>query len=132
MITSCTTNAGRLALLKGEVKPDHVFKIALFTSKADLNKSTKTYKPENEVVGQGYSAKTLATPAYGVNEADEAYLDFPATLVWPNATIAADGCMIYDETLGNLALAVVSFGSTISCTNDSFTLTPETATIRFA
>lgn len=131
MITTCTTNAGRLAFLKGEVRPDHVFKIALYKESATLDKSTKKYTPSNEVQGQGYSPKTLPSPIYGVDQDDIAFMDFPDEIKWENATIEASGCMVYDETLGNLALVIVNFGKVVTSTNGPFTLTPETDMIRF-
>lgn len=131
MIETCTTNAGRLAFLKGEVKSDHVFKIALFKDSANLNKKTKAYTKTGEVEGQGYAPKTLQTPVYGVDEDDAAFMDFPDEIKWENATIAASGCMVYDETLDGLALVIVNFGKVVTSTNGPFTLTPETDMIRF-
>jgi hypothetical protein len=130
MITSCVTNAGRLALLKGLVKPEHKFKMALYTSAAKFDTSTKVYTPVDEVQGGGYEAKLLPQPEYGL-EGHVAYLDFPGDVIWPYATISADGCMIFDVTLDNLALVVVSFGGTISSTNDEFKVISEARTIRF-
>ena len=131
MIETCTTNAGRLAFLKGQVQANHVFKIALYKEGATLGKATKSYLKANGVVGQGYAAKTLPSPVYGVDKDDIAFMDFPDDIVWEGATISARGCMIYDETLDGLALVIVDFGKVISSTNGPFTLTPETDMIRF-
>lgn len=129
MITSCLTNAGRLAFLKGLVKSTHKFKMALYTDKASLDKSTEAYTTAGEVVGVGYAVKLLAEPVYGVKD-DVAYMDFPGDIVWDNATIKAHGCMIYDASLSNLAILVVNFGEEISSTNAEFRLAPVTDIIR--
>ena len=129
-IETCLTTAGRLAFLQGKIKPDHVFKVALYTDKAELGKKTKTYTTANEVNTQGYKAAVLSTPVFSEAE-DVAIMDFPGEVTWSNVSIAAAGCLIYDETLGNLAVAVGSFGGIISSTNDKFTLAPEADLIRF-
>jgi hypothetical protein len=58
-------------------------------------------------------------------------MDFPGEVTWANVSISAAGCLIYDETLDNLAIAVGSFGGIISSTNDKFTLSPEADLIKF-
>lgn len=122
MIKSCATVAGKLALLKGEVKPDHTFKIALYTSAADLNHATKTYTQKGEVVAQGYAPKSVGAPVY-FEDATSAYFGFAGEVKWQNSTIAADGALIYDETLGNLALFVVAFPEQVRSTNHEFVVT---------
>lgn len=129
-IETCLTTAGRLAFLQGKIKPNHVFKIALYTDKAELGKKTKVYSPVNEVTAQGYKPMILNEPVFSESE-DIAVMDFPGDIVWSNVTIAAAGCLIYSQTLDNLAIAVGNFGGTIASTNDSFTLSPEADLIRF-
>lgn len=131
MITTCVTNAGRLALLRGEVLPHHKFKVALYTKNANLDKKTKNYTIMEEVQGGGYTQLDLPAPTYGVDEDDVAFLTFAQDMVWKSVTVKADGCMIYDATLDNLALVVVAFDETVSSTNDSFTLSSESNLIRF-
>lgn len=130
VIESCLTVHGRLAFLRGDVRPDHVFRIALYTDKAELTYATKSYTAVGEVKGQGYSSKTLAQPTYKIED-KLALVSFPGDVVWPNSTISAAGYMIYDETLDNLAIAVGSFGATISSTNDKFTLNPPDGLVVF-
>lgn len=123
MINSCLTTEGRFAFLQGRIQPGHVFKLALYTDKANLGEDTVCYTPINEVVGQGYAAIRLANPVFA-RVGKLAVMNFPGELLWKNATISAAGCMIFDETLDNLAIAVGSFGSIISSTNDTFRLDP--------
>lgn len=129
-IETCLTTAGRLAFLQGKIKSNHVFKVALYTDKADLGKKTKFYTKVNEVTAQGYKAAILGTPVFSESK-DIAIMDFPGEVTWNNVTIAAAGCMIYDETLDNLAIAIGSFGTVVSSTNDKFTLSPEADLIQF-
>lgn len=129
-IETCLTTAGRLAFLQGKIKPDHVFKVALYTDKATLNKKTKIYSTADEVKAQGYKPMILSAPVFSESE-DKAIMDFPGEVTWNNVTIAAAGCLIYDESLGNLAIAVGSFGTTVTSTNDKFTLAPEADLIQF-
>jgi hypothetical protein len=124
MIESSVPNAARLALLKGEVKPSHTFRLHLVKSSAVLNVKSTTFKGVGEASGEGYKTFNLPAPVYGVTEDDEAFMDFPDEVKWPRATVSADGCVICDHSLDDLILAVVSFGSTIASTNAPFTLQP--------
>ena len=122
-IKSCVTTAARLAFLKGEIRADHVFKIALYTETADLDATTTKYTKQGEVAAAGYAAKTLDAPVFGTDTADDsATMGFSGEVVWPNVTVAAAGCLIYDETLDNLAVFVGDFGAIIASTNDRFKL----------
>lgn len=130
-IETCLTTAGRLAFLQGRIKPTDVFKVALYTETAELGKGTKEYTKTGEVVADGYNPKQLATPTFSSNDREEAIMDFPGDIVWQNVTISATGCLIYDETLNGLAIAVGAFSSSISSTNDKFTLSPAVDLIKF-
>jgi hypothetical protein len=130
-IETCLTNLGRLNFLKGRIKPEHVFRVALYTSAANLGKKTKVKVSAGEVSVQGYMPLRLAEPVFSINENDEAVMDFPGDVKWDNVSITARGCLIYDETLDNLAVAVGDFGQDVSSTNDTFTLIPSADLIRF-
>ena len=130
-IETCLTTAGRLAFLQGKIKPDHVFKIALYTKDAELGKKTKAYTKSGEVSTQGYKALQLNAPVFSSNDKEEAIMDFPGSVIWDNVSITAAGCLIYDTNLSDLAIAVGSFGGDVSSTNDKFTLSPEADLIRF-
>lgn len=99
------------------------FKIALFTEDADLGAATTTYSATNETSGTGYTAGgvdlvlTIDPTAGGTT----AYVDFE-NAVWADATISAAGALIYNSTKGNTAVAVLSFGGTVSATAGAFTV----------
>jgi hypothetical protein len=111
-------------------------KMALYTASADLNAETLVYTTANEVVGTGYVAggNTL-TNVTVLASGTTAYLDFD-NVVWNPASFTARGALIYNTSLGNLAVAVLDFGSDKTSTT-SFTVqtpanTADAALIRFA
>lgn len=129
-IETCLTTAGRLAFLQGKIKPNHVFKVALYTELANLGKKTKVHSGVNEVQANGYKPMQLSAPEF--KEVDDvAVMDFPGDTTWVGVSITAAGCLIYDASLDNLAIAVGSFGRNVTSTNDKFTLSPEADFIRF-
>lgn len=86
-------------------------KIALYDSTASLDKNTVAYTTTGEVSGTGYVAggATLAGAAASL-DGDVAVCTFTSPS-WPGATITARGALIYDSSDGDLALAVIDFGS---------------------
>lgn len=111
-------------------------KMALYTANADLNASTTAYTTTGEVVGTGYTAggETL-TGVVVAQSGTTAYLDF-GNVTWDPAAFTARGALIYNTSLGNLAIAVLDFGADKTATT-SFTVqmpanTADAALIRFA
>ena len=99
------------------------FKIALYTSAAALNAATPTYTSVGEVVGTGYTAGGIALSEISpVLSGTTACASFQPA-VWPAATFTARGALVYNVTNGNLAVAVLNFGSDITCTGLTFTVT---------
>ena len=115
------------------------FKIALYTSSATLGATTTTYSGTNEVAhGNGYTTggNTLTVAQTPTSTSTTAWLDFADT-TWSAATITARGALIYNNTQGNRAVAVLDFGSDKSSTSGNFTIqfpTPDSsnAIIRIA
>jgi len=128
-----TTQAKLVAL---QALATGALKMALYTASADLNAGTLVYTTSNEVVGTGYVAggNTLTNVTVLASETT-AYLDFD-NVVWNPASFTARGALIYNTSLGNLAVAVLDFGSDKTSTT-SFTVqtpanTADAALIRFA
>ncbi len=112
---------------RGATTPD-TFKIALYTSSANLDASTTTYSTTNEVAtGGGYTAggNTLTTIA-PTSSGTTAFLDFNDT-TWSTSTITANGALIYNSTQSNRAVAVLAFGSDKSSSGGNFTIQFPTA-----
>ena len=100
----------------------NVFKLALYTSSASLDASTTAYSATNEASGTGYSAGggtlTNVTPT---SSGTTAFTDF-ADLTFSSATITARGCLIYNSTDSDKAVAVLDFGGDKTSTNGDFTI----------
>ena len=98
------------------------FKLALYTSSATLGASTTAYTVSNEASGTGYSAGggtlTNVTPT---SSGTTAFTDF-ADLTFSSATITARGCLIYNDTDSDKAVAVLDFGGDKTSTNGDFTI----------
>ena len=120
------------ALLDGEMDfssdTSQTFKIALYTSSADLSASTTAYSTNQEASGTNYTAGGAAlTNVNPTTSGTTAYTDF-ADLTFGTATITARGCMIYNDTAtGDPAVAVFDFGGDKTSTAGSFTISFPTA-----
>lgn len=102
--------------------PTDVYKIALYTDAATLNKSTTAYTAAGEVTGAGYTAGGMNMAGMTVTlDGDTAILDWTTDPVWAAATITADTALIYNSTRANRAVAILEFGSA-SSTNAAFTV----------
>ena len=100
-----------------------VFKIALYTSAANLDASTTVYTTSNEVAaGGGYTAggNTLTGATVSLT-GTTAFVDFSDTS-WSTATITARGALIYNSSKSNKAVAVLDFGSDKISTGGTFTI----------
>ena len=106
-----------------------VFKIALYTSSATLSASTTAYTTSNECPSTGnYSAggNTLTVSQVPTSTGTTAFLDFADT-TWSNATITANGALIYNSTQSDKAVAVLAFGGDKTSTAGDFTIIFPTA-----
>lgn len=103
------------------------FKVALYTSSANLGASTTAYTTSNEVSGTGYSAGgatlTNVTPT---TSGTTAFVDFN-DVSFTSSTITARGCLIYNSSDSNKAVAVFDFGSDQASSSSTFTITFPTA-----
>ena len=99
------------------------FKIALYTSSADLSSTTTAYTTSNEVTGAGYTAggNTLTVSVVPTSTGTTAYLSFSNT-TWAASTITARGALIYNSSQSNAAVAIFDFGSDKSTVSGDFTI----------
>ena len=113
-----------------------VLKMALYTAEADLGSQTLVYTSANEVVGTGYTAGGKVLTNVTVSKSGTtAYLDFD-DVTWDPAAFTARGALIYNTSLGDLAVAVLDFGADKTATTH-FTVqvpanTADAALVRFA
>lgn len=106
------------------------FKIALYTSVADISSNSTVYTSVGEVVGSGYVAggNTLTGQTITLS-GTTAFVTFTNSL-WVSSTFSATGALIYNSTKANKAVAVLNFGGPFSSTDNTFAITfpPATAT----
>ena len=117
MITAGMCTSFKKGLLEGKFNfgfgtPD-VYKIALFTSAANLNPYTTTvYSSAGESSGAGYTAggQALTISVVPTSQNQVAYLSF-ANVTWLATTLTARGALIYKaDGLTNPAVAIIEFG----------------------
>lgn len=121
-ITTAICNSYKQEILEGVHASTDTYKIALFTDAVTLSASTTAYSTTNEVSGTGYTAGgvTLSGFSSGLS-GSTAYLTF-SDPSWANATITARGCLIYNSSKSNKAVAAFDFGSNVTSTNGTFTV----------
>lgn len=99
------------------------FKLALYTSDANLSAATTAYSATNEVANSGeYSAGggTLQSQQVGL-DTGVAIVDF-ADLSFTGVTLTARGALIYNISSSNKAVAVLDFGADKTATSGTFTI----------
>lgn len=109
------------------------FKLALFRAQASIvgsfGAATTNYSDmgADEATGTNYtaggSALTNVTPT---SSGTTAYTDF-ADLVFSNVTITTSGCLIYNDTKSDKAVAVFNFGGDKTATSGDLTIIFPTA-----
>jgi hypothetical protein len=93
---------------------------------ATTNYSNVTVNSD-EATGTNYTTggNTLTSPVIAL-DGSTATVDFADT-TWSSATVSADGCIIYNASQSNAAIAVIDFGGTKTSTNGDFTIELPTA-----
>ena len=129
-ITSTLTTSFKKELLTAThnfATNGNAFKLALYTSSATLGAATTAFTTTNQAAGTNYTsggnALTNVNPA---SSGTTAFTDF-ADLTFGTATITARGCMIYNDTNADRAVAVFDFGGDKTSTAGSFTISFPTA-----
>lgn len=129
-ISQGMANSFKVQLLNGQHNfTSNTFKLALYTSSATLDENTTAYSATNEVPSTGnYSAggNTLTVSVTPTNTGNVAFLSF-ANTSWANATITANGALIYNANLSNAAVCVLAFGGDKTSTNGTFAVNFPTA-----
>ena len=126
-ITQALPNSFKKQLLDGDQdfsqSGGDVFKLALYVSTATLGASTTAYTSTGEVSASGsYSAGggTLVNSGTSV-VSTVAFTDF-ADLSFVNVTLTARGCLIYNTSFSNSAVAVLNFVTDKTATDGTFTI----------
>lgn len=127
MITQSLTASFKQELLEGvhdfsETGGD-TFKIALYTSSANLNSATLIYSTTNEVVGTGYTAGGGTLGNLGITLSGTTAYTSWEDFTWVNTTLTAAGALIYNASKGNRSVAVLNFGGVYATSAHPFTVT---------
>ena len=126
-ITTAMCNSFKQELLGGVHDLDtDTLKIALIKNSPSgtYNASTVNYSTvtgnSDESTGTNYTTggNTLAGATIALS-GSTATVDFSDT-TWSSATISADGCIIYNTSQSNKAIAVIDFGGTKTSTNGDY------------
>jgi len=102
----------------------NVFKLALYTSAANLSASTTVYTSTNEVAnptGTYTSGGGILTGQQTSLDTGIAIVDF-ADLSFTGVTLTAAGALIYNTSAANKAVCVLNFGGDKSATAGTFTI----------
>jgi len=111
----------------------HQLRVALIKNSPSgtFDKTTANYSDlgsDEVATGGNYTrdnaANNLTTGSVSVSvdaSSGRAYVDLP-DLTFNNVTLSADGCLIYNTGSGNKAVAVISFGGTVSATAGDLTI----------
>ena len=100
------------------------FKLALYVSTATLSAATTSYTTSGEVSssGTGYTTGGKALVNSGTSVVSTvAFTDF-ADLSFQSVTLTARGCLIYNTSFSNSAVAVLNFGADKTATSGTFTI----------
>jgi hypothetical protein len=133
-ITSAICSSFKQELLQGkhsfESSGGGAFKIALFTSSADLGAATTDYSTTAEITntaGSAYSAGGAALTNTGVGlTSTTAFTDF-SDVSWTTASFTANGALIYNTTTDGGSsttdtVCAIAFGSDKTATTGTFTI----------
>jgi len=125
-IQQAVCNSFKQQILEGQHQFESggdVFKLALYTSDANLSAATTAYSATNEVANSGeYTAGggTLQSQQTSL-DTGVAIVDF-ADLSFTGVTLTARGALIYNTSDANKAVCVLDFGSDKTATSGTFTI----------
>ncbi len=127
-ITQALPNSFKKQLLDGDQdfssSGGDTFKLALYVSTATLGAATTSYTTSGEVSSSGtnYTTGGKALVNSGTSVVSTvAFTDF-ADLSFQNVTLTARGCLIYNTSFSNAAVAVLNFTTDKTATAGTFTI----------
>jgi hypothetical protein len=128
-ITTAMCTSFKSELLGGTHDLDtHSIKLALIkaTPTGTYGTATTNYSDvtgnSDEATGTGYTAGGQVLDSVTIStDGTTAIIDI-ADEVFTSSTISADGCIIYNASASNAAIAVIDFGGTQTSTNGDYTI----------
>ena len=128
MIYQAMCTSFKVGLLNGDFDfgtgTTQTFKVALYTSAANLSASTTAYSTTNESSGAGYTAggQALSVSVVPTSTGITAFLSF-SDVTWNTTTLIARGALIYKaDGVTNPAVAVLDFGEDKQTNAGDFTI----------
>ena len=102
----------------------NTFKLAMYTNSAALGKSTTSFTTGGQVSSPsgGYSSGGKALVNVGTSIATNTAITDFADLSFVGVTLTARGALIYNDTNGDKAVAVLDFGGDKTATSGTFTI----------
>ena len=132
-LSSALCTSFKVELLEGDHDFNNgadAFKVALFKANASItgtygaattNYSQMTGDSDELPNGSGYTTGGFAlTNVNPTSSSTTAYTDFSANVSWASATFTTRGCLIYNTSDGNSAVAVIDFGADYSVSGGTF------------
>jgi hypothetical protein len=99
------------------------FKLAMYTNSAALGKSTTSFTTGGQVSSpSGYTSGGKALVNVGTSIATNTAITDFADLSFVGVTLTARGALIYNDTNGDKAVAVLDFGGDKTATSGTFTI----------
>ena len=139
-ITSALCTSFKVELLEGDHDFNNgadAFKVALFKANASItgtysaattNYSDMTGNSDELPATGGYTTTGFAlTNVNPTSTSTTAFTSFSANASWTSATFTTRGCMIYNTSDGNSAVAVINFGADYSVSGGTFEIQWPTA-----
>lgn len=122
-ITQAIPDSFKTDIFTGVHTSSDVYKMALYTSTATVDKTTTAYSATNEVVGTGYTAGGTTMTGFSVTlSGDTSVMDWTTDPSWTTATITARGALIYNSSKSNKAVLVIDLGADKTSTAGTFTV----------
>lgn len=128
MIVQGMCTSFKVGLLNGDFDfgtgTTQTFKVALYTSAADLSAATTAYSATNEASGSGYTAggQAVTVSVIPTSTGTTAFLSF-ADVTWSATSLTARGALIYKaDGATNPAIAVLDFGEDKQTNAGNFTI----------
>ena len=132
-LTSALCTSFKVELLEGDQDFSNgadAYKVALFKANASItgtfgatttNYSQMTGSSDELAATGGYTTGGFAlTNVNPTSSGTTAFTDFSANAAWSSATFTTRGCIIYNTSDGNSAVAVINFGADYSVSGGTF------------
>ena len=122
MILAGTCYSFKSEVLRGIHAEGDTYRLALFRSSASIGPQTTSYSGQSGEVPNsgGYTMGGIVLSGFSVGLTGAiAFVDF-SDAIWANATITANGGLVYNSSKSNRAVAVIDFESEVVSTGGPF------------